>query len=129
MEHLRRSLRFGHARLNASLAILPVRKTGGRGLGTIGVAENCVAVPFPAVRHVTYWLDRPQPAPAGAASLSAGDHLVERRGLRLSASLKERKAGKNPDRYGRELAGLGKRSSVVGSRRRRLLFGSRRTLN
>ena len=63
MEHLRRSLRFGRARLNASLAILPVRKTGGRGLGTIGVAENCVAVPFPAVRHVTYWLDRPQPAP------------------------------------------------------------------
>jgi hypothetical protein len=22
-----------------------------------------LAVPFPAVRHVTYWLDRPQPAP------------------------------------------------------------------
>jgi len=22
-----------------------------------------VAVPFPAVRHTTYWLDRPQPAP------------------------------------------------------------------
>jgi hypothetical protein len=27
------------------------------------MAENCVAVPFPAVRHITYWLDRPQPAP------------------------------------------------------------------
>ena len=37
-----------------------------------------LAVPFPAVRHVTYWLDRPQPAPAGAVSSSPGDHLVER---------------------------------------------------
>jgi hypothetical protein len=87
MEHLRRSLRFGHARLNASLAILPVRKTGGRGLGTIGVAENCVAVPFPAVRHVTYWLDRPQPAPGWGRFSESRNHLVERRGLRLSASL------------------------------------------
>jgi hypothetical protein len=33
------------------------------GRGTIGPNGNYVAVPFPAVRHITYWLDRPQPAP------------------------------------------------------------------
>ena len=29
----------------------------------MSIAGNCVAVPFPAVRHITCWLDRPQPAP------------------------------------------------------------------
>ncbi len=42
------------------------------------MAENCVAVPFPAVRHVTYWLDRPQPAPGWGHFLESWRSLVER---------------------------------------------------
>lgn len=42
-----------------------------------------MAVPFPAVRHVTCWLDRPQPAPGWGRFSEQGDHLVWRRGATL----------------------------------------------
>ena len=111
---------------NTSLAIPSGSQISGRCRGTIGVAENYVAVPFPAVRHVTCWLDRPQPAPAGAVSLSPEVTWLSDAGLR-SASLEESplpqlkarspvqgaKGGKDPDRCGRgmELAAPGKRLS------------------
>jgi hypothetical protein len=63
MKHLRRSAGFGRARLNTSLAIRsgsqkqrPVRGNDWRRRELRGRA-------VPAVRHVTWWLDRPQPAP------------------------------------------------------------------
>jgi hypothetical protein len=63
MKHLRRSAGFGRAQLNTSLAIRsgsqkqrPVRGNDWRRRELRGRA-------VPAVRHVTWWLDRPQPAP------------------------------------------------------------------
>src|SRR5258706_3910472 len=74
--HLRRSAGFGRARLNASLAMRagsqnrrPVLGNDWRGRELCGRA-----VPCRSARHV---LARPAPAcpPAGAGSLSPGDHL------------------------------------------------------
>jgi hypothetical protein len=63
-----------------------------------------LAVPFPAVRHVTYWLDRPQPAPGWG-------RLFERSAFQnyyspdSSANSITRKSGPVPDKMHK--SGLG----------------------
>ena len=86
MKHLRRSAGFGRAQLNTSLAIRsgsqkqrPVRGNDWRRRELRGRA-------VPAVRHVTWWLDRPQPAPGWGRFSESGKSSGLAGGVTLSVS-------------------------------------------
>jgi hypothetical protein len=94
MEHLRRSAGFGRARLNGSLAMragTQNRRPGAKErLAWPRIVWPCRSLPFGTSRTGS---TGPSLPPAGAVSLSPGDHLVERRGLALSKSERREKSG------------------------------------
>ncbi len=87
MEHLRRSAGFGRARLNALLAMWAGSQNRRPGaeerLAPPGIVWPCRSLRFDTSRTGS---TGPSLPPAGAVSLRPGDHLVEWRGLTLSAS-------------------------------------------